>query len=180
MLGVPLGLLYANALEWVAHRYVLHGLGKKRDSLWSFHWSNHHRVARQHEMLDPGYKRSFLRWDAGGKETLAVSALVLVHAPMFYIAPLFTVTLAYSGLNYLYKHRRSHIDLEWGREHMRHHYDHHMGRDQESNWCVTQPWTDWLMGTRKPYAFTPDERLPSWVLPETINFGANDTKDEAA
>ena len=34
------------------------------------------------------------------------------------------------------------------------HYDHHMGADQDANWCVTRPWFDWIMGTRKPYAFT--------------------------
>ncbi len=32
MWGVPVGLLYSNALEWVIHKYVLHGLGRDRQS----------------------------------------------------------------------------------------------------------------------------------------------------
>ncbi len=178
MIGVPLGLLYANAVEWVAHRYVLHGLGKKKKSIWSFHWAKHHKTSRRHEMYDPEYHRGFFDWDAGGKEALAIGALVAVHAPLAPIAPWFTATLCYSGINYLYKHRRCHIDVEWGRQHMPHHYDHHMGRDQEANWCVTQPWFDWIMGTRKRYAFTADERIPEWVIPHRES--ANDAADAAA
>ncbi len=30
MIGIPLGLLTGNAMEWVVHRHVLHGLGKRR------------------------------------------------------------------------------------------------------------------------------------------------------
>jgi sterol desaturase/sphingolipid hydroxylase (fatty acid hydroxylase superfamily) len=37
------------------------------------------------------------------------------------------------------------------------HYDHHMGKNQDSNWCVTRPWFDWVMGTRVRYAFSPAE-----------------------
>ncbi len=31
------------------------------------------------------------------------------------------------------------------------HYDHHMGKDQNSNWCVTHPLFDMVLGTRKEY-----------------------------
>ena len=55
MLGVPLGLLYANAGEWLIHKYVLHGLGKKKKSFFSFHWSEHHRACRKHDFFDPDY-----------------------------------------------------------------------------------------------------------------------------
>ena len=34
---------------------------------------------------------------------------------------------------------------------MPHHYDHHMGKNQDANWCVTHPFFDWVMGTREPY-----------------------------
>ena len=30
--------------------------------------------------------------------------------------------------------------------------------DQDANWCVTKPWFDTVMGTRKPYVGTPDEQ----------------------
>ena len=38
------------------------------------------------------------------------------------------------------------------------HYDHHMGPNQNANWCVTRPWMDIVMGTREPYAGTDRER----------------------
>ena len=53
MLGIPLGLLYANASEWLIHHYVLHGLGKKKRSFWSFHWGEHHRACAQARVLRP-------------------------------------------------------------------------------------------------------------------------------
>ena len=150
MIGVPLGLLYANAGEWFIHKYVLHGVGKKKDSFWSFHWSEHHRACRKQAFRDPDYERSVFGKHAQGKEALAVTGLMLAHLPLLPVAPWFTATVCYASLNYLRKHRRAHLDPVWGRQHLKHHYDHHMGRDQDRNWCVTRPWFDWIMGTRVP------------------------------
>ena len=49
MLGIPLGLLAANATEWAVHKHVLHGLGRHKSSLWAFHWHEHHRNVRKHQ-----------------------------------------------------------------------------------------------------------------------------------
>jgi sterol desaturase/sphingolipid hydroxylase (fatty acid hydroxylase superfamily) len=70
------------------------------------------------------------------------------------IAPFFTGTMVYSAVHYYRVHKRSHLDPEWAREHLPWHYDHHMGPDQNVNWCVTRPWFDHLMGTRVPYLGT--------------------------
>jgi hypothetical protein len=78
----------------------------------------------------------------------SIAAVVALHTPLVAVAPWFTAALWYSGFNYLYKHKRCHTDVEWGKRHMRSHYDHHMGRNQDANWCVTRPWFDWVMGTR--------------------------------
>ena len=56
MLGIPLGLLAANATEWFVHKHVLHGIGRKKSSFWSFHWHEHHRESRRHEMHDPALR----------------------------------------------------------------------------------------------------------------------------
>ncbi|MBO9471319.1 hypothetical protein J7355_14585 [Endozoicomonas sp. G2_2] len=45
-------------------------------------------------------------------------------------------------------HAKAHIDAEWGR-HAPWHYDHHMGHDQNANWCVTRPWLDYITGSRE-------------------------------
>src|SRR4051812_45656751 len=144
MLGIPLGLLYANAGEWLIHKYVLHGLGKKKGSFFSFHWAEHHRACRKHEFFDPDYRRSMFGKHAQGKEALAIAALMVAHAPLLPVAPLFTATVWYSAVNYFIKHRKAHLDPEWAKRHLKHHFDHHMGREQDANWCVTQPWFDFL------------------------------------
>ena len=37
------------------------------------------------------------------------------------------------------------------------HYDHHMGLDQDQNWCVTWPLMDHLFGTRVKWVGTEKE-----------------------
>lgn len=149
MIGLPLGVLYANAVEWVIHKYVLHGLGKKKDSLWAFHWHEHHKNSRKNGMSDPAYEHPFWDWSSRGKETAGIGLLMAIHAPLWPVAPAFTAGVWLSAVNYVYRHQRAHADVEWGKRHMRWHYDHHMGRNQDANWCVSYPWFDWVMGTRE-------------------------------
>jgi hypothetical protein len=159
MLGAPLGLLYANAAEWLLHKYVLHGIGKDKRSFWSFHFHEHHRASRKHAFRDTDYERSVFGWHAQGKEALAVTALMAAHIPLFPVAPWFTGAVWYSALNYLYTHRKAHLDPEWAKRHLKHHYDHHMGTDQDQNWCVTKPWFDVLFGTRMDYQYDENARV---------------------
>jgi len=156
--GVPLGLALANLAEWSAHQVLLHGLGRRKKSFWAFHWHEHHRAARRNGMFDPDYLRSPFGWHAQGKEVAALAlatALVLLAAPW---NPVLSLTLAWSAFDYWRRHRRAHLDPAWAREHLPWHVDHHMGPDQDANWCVTRPWCDVLFGTRKPWVGTADER----------------------
>ena len=57
-------------------------------------------------------------------------------------------------MRYYRVHKRAHLDPEWAKVHLPWHYDHHMGPNQNANWCVTRPWFDHLMGTREPYLGT--------------------------
>ena len=61
-------------------------------------------------------------------------------------------------------HKKAHLDPEWAKQHLRHHYDHHMGQNQDANWCVTQPWFDHLLGTRIEYEY--DEQGRARPKPE--------------
>src|SRR5579863_5090182 len=148
MLGIPIGLLYANAGEWLIHRYVLHGLGRRRSSMWSYHWE-HHRAARKNGFVDPHYDRGALAWNAQGKEALGLAVIGLAHLPLLRVAPYFVAAVEFSAMRYYQVHKRAHSDPAWARRHLRWHYDHHMGRNQDANWCVTWPWFDWLLGTRE-------------------------------
>lgn len=155
MLGIPLGILYANGVEWVMHKHVLHGLGKDKKSLWAFHWHEHHGASRQHEMLDEHYIHgSWTEWNSKTKEAVALVLGALVHAPLLPVAPFFTLTVWAWGANYYRVHRKSHLDPEWGRQHLPWHYDHHMGPNQHANWGVTYPLWDIILGTREVYLGT--------------------------
>ena len=158
MIGIPLGLLAANAAEWVVHKHLLHGLGRKKGSVWAFHWT-HHRSARKSAVIDDAYHRPFFarEWNTQSLEAAWIGGAALALIPLFPVAPFFVGTSWAAGLGYLRKHRRAHLDPEWARQHLPWHFDHHMGPGQDANWCVTHPFFDHLMGTRKPYAFTERE-----------------------
>ncbi|MFZ5478241.1 MAG: hypothetical protein ACOZNI_15850 [Myxococcota bacterium] len=158
MIGIPIGLALANASEWFVHKHVLHGSGKKKASFWSFHFHEHHSAARRNDMVDADYLRSPFRWNAQGKELFGLALLAIPVVPLFPVAPFLTGTLVYCGVNYYRKHKRAHLDPEWGRAHLPWHFDHHMGPDQDANWCVTKPWFDTIMGTRKVYLGTEQEK----------------------
>lgn len=148
--SIPIALLYANALEWLLHKYVLHGQGRKKSSFWAFHWHDHHNHARRSGFYDESYKAPFWRWNSKSKELLALQGLNLLHLPLLLVAPVAYLTLLYTNINYYFVHRRAHLDPDWARAHLRWHYDHHMGLNQDANWCVTKPWFDLILGTRIP------------------------------
>ncbi len=163
MIGFPLGILYANALEWGLHRFVLHGLGRSKQSTFAFHWHEHHRTSRKHGMRDAAYEEP-LSLGAGvgnaqNKEALLLVGMGLLHAPLAFVAPWFAAALAVSGVTYYHVHKRSHLDGAWAKRHLRWHFDHHMGGDQDANYCVTFPLMDYVMGTRKTHVPTA-EREP--------------------
>lgn len=157
MIGIPLGLASANAFEWAMHKYVLHGRGKRKSSYWSFHWGEHHQAVRKNGHVDPVYHRPMTEWHAASKEAALLLGGVAITLPLTPVAPFFVGTIVYSAVNYYRVHKKSHLDPEWAREHLPWHYDHHMGPNQDANWCVTRPWTDRLMGTRIPYVGTEKE-----------------------
>lgn len=109
-------------------------------------------------MFDPQYVRSLFTWSPQAKEALSVIGAVLIHAPLYWVAPSFAATLTVHAAVYYWVHRRAHLDAEWCKRHLPWHFDHHMGKDQNANWCATQPWFDLLMGTRKKYLYDSNGR----------------------
>jgi sterol desaturase/sphingolipid hydroxylase (fatty acid hydroxylase superfamily) len=158
-IGFPLGLLVANAGEWVIHNRVLHQMARRKGSFWAYHWFDHHNEARRNEMHDAAYDAT---WMAGGwnPRTKEVASLAVGSIPWILLLPVipgFATAALFSTVYYYYVHKRSHVDPEWARKHLPWHYDHHMGANQDANWCVTFPWFDILMGTREPYVGTERE-----------------------
>ncbi len=147
LLSIPVAYAYVVSLEWAIHRYIFHGIGKRWKPL-GFHWHQHHRAALQNQGLDPSYDGSVFAWSAHGREFWAIIVGLVVHLPLLWVAPLGYFTALIAGLNYSRMHSKAHRDPEWCRTHLPWHWDHHMGRNPDANWCVTTDWFDRLMGTR--------------------------------
>lgn len=154
MIGIPAGLLASNAFEWAMHKHVLHGRGRDRSSFWAFHWHQHHKKTRKNGHLDDDYRRPLVESEGMLKEAVALSVGSAMLLPLAPVAPFFVGACWYSAANYYRTHKRAHVDPDWARRRLPWHYDHHMGPDQNANWCVTRPWFDYVMGTRKPYLGT--------------------------
>src|SRR6185437_17002534 len=105
VLIVAVALLYSNFFEWAVHKWVLHGLGKKRSSFWSFHWIDHHNHSRKNGFVDPDYlEKPFHKWDAQSKEIIALWFAAVIHLPILLLSPLAYATLMYTGFRYYYVH----------------------------------------------------------------------------
>ncbi|MCP5502880.1 MAG: sterol desaturase family protein [Leptospiraceae bacterium] len=163
MLGFLSGIVYANAGEWMIHKYWLHEEAKKnKESFWRFHWNVHHKNCRQNAFIDADYQNTlFSEWDAQSKEAVALIGASLVHLPLFPFAPGFVAGVWFHAGYYYYVHKRSHLEPEWAKKSLPWHYDHHMGPNQDSNWCVTFPLFDYIMGTREKYLGTEREKEDS-------------------
>jgi sterol desaturase/sphingolipid hydroxylase (fatty acid hydroxylase superfamily) len=145
---IIIGLLYVNLLEWTVHKYLLHGLGKNKKSIFAFHWKDHHRVVRKHNFKDPDYFGSIVS-SFKSKEVIILFILALLHLPLVFIFPVLYFTLCLGMLLYYGLHRYAHTNPVWAKKYLRWHYDHHCGKNQDSNWCVTFPLWDYVLGTRR-------------------------------
>jgi len=157
LLGFALGLVASNALEWTMHKYVLHGLGKKKDSFWAFHWHDHHKRVRKTGGHDENYEIPLYKNPIKAKEVLGVVSGAVLTTPLILVSPGFVAAGWTSAGLYYYLHRRSHLEPEWANKYMPWHVDHHLGPNQHKNWCVTWPLFDWIMGTREPFIGTEAE-----------------------
>jgi len=150
-----LGVLVGNGVEWLTHKFILHGLGRRRSSAFSFHWHGHHRTVRKLAYLEPDYLKPWYDWNGRTKEIAGLAFLAALCAPVSLWAPVLYGTLVVWTFLYYHLHRLSHLNPEFGKRWMRWHYDHHMGPNQNSNWGVVLPLWDILLGTRIHYVEKP-------------------------
>ena len=171
--GFLTGLVVANAFEWFAHKYILHGThrpGKPRYSpvphSMKSHWE-HHREVRKTEFSDHGYVEGWQNWRTRNE----IGSLAVVFGLAFYpVSKGLTLATVYSACNYYYIHRRAHLEPTWAMKKIPWHYDHHMNSNQDANWCVTKPWFDYVMGTRVISSFALKEQNPiGVVLPQVVS-----------
>ena len=152
--GFITGIVAANAFEWFAHKYVLHGIHRKGQARFSpvpksmkSHWE-HHREVRKQEFGDDGYLEGLDNWRTRN-ELISLGIVATVFSVGSYkFSKGFALANWYCAVNYFYIHRRAHLEPEWAKKKIPWHYDHHMNSNQDANWCVTKPWFDYVMGTR--------------------------------
>lgn len=152
--GFLAGLVVANAFEWLAHKYILHGTPRKGQARFSpvprsmqSHWA-HHREVRKTQFHDHGYVEGFSNWRTRN-EVGSLFIVAGVFSTVFYpLSKGMSLAVIYSACNYYYVHRRAHLEPDWAIKKIPWHYDHHMNTNQDANWCVTKPWFDYVMGTR--------------------------------
>jgi len=146
VLTIICAIAYSNVIEWIMHKHILHGLGKNKSSVWSFHWHQHHKKARKNNFHDEDYLDG---WVGGPlREKLGLLLLLVAHSPLITASPVFFITLIYCSVRYYRLHKFAHLHPSWGRYYLKCHYDHHMGKNQDANWGVTISWVDKLFGTR--------------------------------
>jgi len=159
LLEITVGLVGNNISEWIFHRYVQHGFGKRRDSIFGYHFYEHHWNARRNNYCDPDYRRSIFGLHAQGKEVLFLFLASLIPLLWAHDHPLLSLTNWAGSVAYYVLHSRSHLNgAEWARRWLPWHYDHHMGVVGDANYCVTFPLMDYILRTRVPYAGTQMER----------------------
>jgi sterol desaturase/sphingolipid hydroxylase (fatty acid hydroxylase superfamily) len=150
--------IFSNLVEWVAHKYILHGLGKKKDSWFHYHW-NHHNVSRKNNFFDDDYKLGFFKSSAVRREIYALFGILITNSYWILIWPLFYYFCVGFTVLYWFCHQYSHINVIWGKKYLPWHYDHHMGKNQDLNYCVTLPLWDYILGTRKKYSYVAKRKL---------------------
>lgn len=148
---VLVATVYANLFEWLWHKHVYHGLGKKKKSWFSGHWRDHHRVVRKSKGFDLSYNNRLFVGKDPTLEAVQLFVAASLHLPLLPLAPAFVATLYFHALMYFVLHRKSHLDPEWAKKYLPWHYDHHMGKNQDANWCVTYPLWDHILRTREHF-----------------------------
>lgn len=146
ILGIPVGIVMANGIEWLVHKNI-HQRGRQRGKFWSFHLHAHHVATRARGFVDPncGPRPRMILW----------ACAVLV--PFAFLSPGICIGLILGTIAYWYTHHRAHRDPAWAIKWMPWHVEHHMSPNEEENWCITFPLFDWIMGTRVKYIGTPRE-----------------------
>ena len=139
MVGVLLGFLYANFLDWGIHILLHKPRGKSR---FKFHWK-HHYMARIDNNRDTDYQKKLFH-----NATRLTLLGILLHTPILLISIPFGLTIILYAMAYMILHRKTHQHVEFFKRWMPWHYEHHMGKNQNVNWCVLCPLMDHIMGTR--------------------------------
>ena len=139
-----LATIYSLVFEYMAHKYILHNY-KNFKTAFKNHFKIHHGTSRKNKMYDEGYENIISSYF----EIISLMIIGVIHLPLIFLSYSFYAFLIFNMCHYYYVHRRSHIDVAWGKKNFPWHYEHHMGKNQNINWGVRSPIIDKLLGTSR-------------------------------
>jgi len=93
-------------------------------------------------------KNNFYDPKISGREIIGVLSLCLLAVPIIYILPFTYYALLLHSMLYFVVHNLSHKYPNFAKRFVPWHYDHHMGKNQNTNWCVVHPLADYIFKTR--------------------------------
>lgn len=137
-----LGILYGNLIEFVVHKYLFHGLGKKKNSIFAFHIRNHHMRARKNNFIDSRFSIN---------ELVGIPVLLATHYPIWLYSPSCYVGICLYAILFVVVHNFIHHYPKIAKKYFWWHWNHHM-RNQNKSWAVVIPIFDIFFGTleKKP------------------------------
>ena len=139
---LAVGWLYGHIFEYIAHKHILHNKQKFK-KVFRNHFKTHHNASRKNDMYDKNYNKLM----SSKFEIVSLLSILILHLPVAFILPYFYGMTIWSVLSYYLLHRLSHLNTMWGKKWMPWHYEHHMGRDQHTNWGVRLPIVDKILKT---------------------------------
>ncbi len=132
-----IGIIIASFIEYSVHKYLFHGLGKKRESVFAFHLRQHHIIARKNNFVD---KKLSVH------EFLGIPALIILFLPIYFLStPLFYGMTLYA-IAFVVLHNLQHKYPKITKKYFWWHWNHHM-KNQNKSWNVVLPIADILTGT---------------------------------
>ena len=156
-------LVFANLVEWVAHRWLLHRRRRFWEVLYDRHVPMHHMIYRYGSMAVTGRKEwFFVLMPARGVLGIVILAVPLAVSFRTLIGPdvgwIFLATAGLYAMAYELMHLSYHLPrnhplqrLALVRKLSRHHERHHdVELMQKRNFNVTLPLWDWILGTMAP------------------------------
>ena len=136
------GILYANLMEFFVHKYLFHGLGKKKNSIFAFHIRQHHMVARKNGFVDRKFSLN---------EFIGIPILMLVHSPILWLSPHMYAAIWIYAILFVVVHNTLHRNPAIAKKYFWWHWNHHM-QNQNKSWAVVVPISDVFFRTlqKKP------------------------------
>lgn len=144
ILLIGTGMIIGNGMEWCIHKWVLHGLGKKKNSFFHHHWEHHRECRRGRLNGDSSYSSLFTSMMS--KEGFGLLFLAVITYPMSWLSMTVYIGMLIQLVLYFVIHRWIHMHPEYASFLFPWHDKHHIV-DQNSSWCVTYPLWDKILGT---------------------------------